>query len=132
MTLYQLKIKAYNKITDKKDSCYELRFQSYRLYKTSISNASFAHNQQGQLSQCHVFILSLRIDRERYCLISAEPDSATEVMDKILFLDPYLPSFFSIVCNFLKLKYHLELGMYHQLMEQIIVFQLTHLFHKKL
>lgn len=72
ITLYQLKIKAYNKITDKKDSCYELRFQSYRLYKTSISNASFAHNQQGQLSQCHVFILSLRIDREGYCLISAE------------------------------------------------------------
>ena len=26
ITLYQLKIKAYNKITDKKDSCYELRF----------------------------------------------------------------------------------------------------------
>ena len=72
ITLYQLKIKACNKITDKKDSCYELRFQSYRLYKTSISNASFAHNQQGQLSQCHVFILSLRIDREGYCLISAE------------------------------------------------------------
>ena len=26
------------------------------------------------------------------------------MIDKILFLDPYLPSFFSIVCNFLKLK----------------------------
>ena len=74
-------------------------YRLYRLYKTSISNASFVHNLQRQLSQCHVFILSLSIDREEDCSISAV--ARLEVFNKILSTNQIYQGFFYI-CSFLK------------------------------
>ena len=62
--------KTYKKNIDKNDSCHELNFLLYRLYKTNISNV-ILHNLLGhQVIVSYLYFL-LDVDRKGNCLISA-------------------------------------------------------------